>query len=155
MEPVNRDIIFSQKFPDSYPEAILKRAEELSRAAPDSLKEPPLPFKELLKQFQESETYKPRPDAEAKSKAFISLAIAVCRDFEIDTEITKGSHEVKVTMDLDYGWYDSALKGSLTDVLNRADDFSLTCNPDRPDCIRISMTYHTHDRYVYGTKTDW
>lgn len=155
METSKSDVIFSQKFPDAYPETILKKAEELSRAVPDGLKKPPPPFQELLKRFEESETYEPKPGAETQSEAFISLAIAVCREFEIDTEITKGNYEVKVTMDLDYGWYDSAFKRPFAAVLNHADDFNLTCHPDRPDCVRLSMTYYTHIRYVYGEKVDW
>lgn len=155
VETFERNIIFSQKFPDAYPEAILKKAEELYRAAPASRKKPPPPFEELLKQIEENNTYELRPDGARKSNTFVSLAIAVCREFEIDTEITKGKYEINVTMDLGYGWYGGDFKRPLIAVLKLADDFHLTCNKNRPDCVRISMTYHTHNRYVCGKRADW
>lgn len=155
MEASERGVIFSQKFPDSYPMAILEKMEELCRDDPAARKDPPISFEELLKKIKESNTYEPRPDAEKMSVMFVSSAIAVCRDFEIDTEITKSQYGIDVTMDLGYGWYGGAVKRSLTALLKVADEFILTCNESRPDCIRVSMTYHTHDRYVHGEKADW
>lgn len=155
MEAYERKVIFSQKFPDANPMAILAKAEEMCRADPEAGKEPPISFKELLKRFEESETYEPRPDAEEMSAVFISLAIGVCRDLEIDTEIIQKEHGIDVAMDLDYGWYGGEVKRLITAVLRFADDFSLTCSTSRPDCIRVSMTYYTHDRYVHGKKADF
>lgn len=155
MEAYERRIIFSQKFPDAYPMAILEKMEEISRADPAARKEPPIPFKDLLKQFEEEETYEPRPGGEKTSVIFVSLAKSVCMDFEIDTEITKRKHAIDVTMDLGYGWYSADVKRALTAVLKLADEFNLTCNQSRPDCVRVSMTYNTHIRYVRGKRMDW
>ena len=134
---------------------MLKKAEEMSREVHAGQVPPPPPFEELLKQFEETETYEPRSGAEERSAAFISGAIAVCREFEIDTEITKGEYAINVTMDLDYGWHGGDFKLPFTAVLKLADDFSLASNPNRQDCVRISMTYYTHNRYVRGKRAYW
>lgn len=148
-------VIFLQKFPDAHPEAMLKKAEELSRAVPADQKIPIPPFEDLLRKMEEEYTYKPKPDAEKAALAFISLAIAVCRNFEIDTEITRREYEINVTMDLDYGWYAGDIKRPFAALLNLADEFSLTCNKSEPDCVRVSMAYHTHDLYSHGKKVEW
>ena len=155
MEANERGIIFSQKFPDAYPMAILEKVEGICRTGPAAGKEPPVPFKDLLKQFEEEEAYEPKPGGEKTSVIFVSLAKSVCKDFEIDTEITKRKYAIDVTMDLDYGWYGGEVKRALTAVLKLADEFNLTCNQNRPDCVHVSMTYHTHIRYVRGKRMDW
>lgn len=155
MEAFEDKVIFSQKFPDSYPEAMLKKAEELSRAVPADQKIPIPPFGNLLKQLKEQYTYKPKPDADKTSVIFVSLAKAVCTDFEIDMEITRRQYEIDVTMDLDYGWYARDIKRAIAAVLRLADDFNLTCNQNRPECVCISMAYHTHNLYFNEEKVEW
>lgn len=155
MEISESGVIFSQKFPDARPEAMLKRAEELSRTVSDDGKKPSTSFEDFLRNINEIYTYEPRPDAEKNAEQFISLAIAVCRDFEIDTEITRREHEIDVTMDLYYGWHSRDIKRAFAAVLRLADDFTLTCNPSEPDCVRVSMAYHTHNLYSHGKKVEW
>ena len=138
------EIIFAQKFPDARPAAILKKAEELSRAVPDDQKAPIPPFEDMLRRIEENYTYEPKPDAEKASAIFIFLAIKVCRNFEIDTTITRREHEIVVTMDLYCGWHSCDITRAFADVLQLADDFTLSTNPSDPEYVRISMTYHTH-----------
>lgn len=155
METSGREIIFAQKFPDARPAAMLKKAEELSRTTSAAKRTPPLSFEDLLKKFEEKYTYEPKPDAEKKSKAFISLAIAVCRNFEIDTTITRREHAIDVTMDLYCGWHSCDITRAFVAVLRLADEFTLTVNPDDREYVRISMTYHTHNLYSHGKKVEW
>ena len=110
METSENRIIFAQRFPDARPSAILKKIEEQSQISSTAIKAPPIPFEELLKKFEEKYIYEPKPDVDRESVIFFSLAIEVCRKFEIDTEICKRSHEITVTMDLYCGWHDGAFK---------------------------------------------
>lgn len=155
METFENEIIFSQKFPDAQPAAMLKKAEELSQAVPAEKRPPIPPFEDMLRRIEKKYTYKPRPDAEKKSEQFIAHAIAVCRDFEIDTEICGRSHEIVVTMDLYCGWHDSAIKRAFAALLNLADDFTLSRDNSKPEYVRISMAYYTHDTYSNGRKMEW
>lgn len=155
MEASESKIVFVHKFPAARPEAMLERAEELSRTVSDDGKNPSASFEDFLRKISEIYTYELRPDAEKKAERFISLAIAVCRDFEIDTEITRREHEIDVTMDLYYGWHGRDIKNAFAAVLRLADDFTLTCDPSEPNCVRISMAYHTHDLYSHGKKVEW
>ena len=123
-------VIFSQKFPDARP----------------------VP---MMKQTEENCTFAPSPGAERKSRAFISLAMMVCREFEIDTEITRSEHEINITMDLSCGWHDREVKRAFAAVLRLADDFTLLCNPGEPDRIRVSMSCRTHNLYSHGKKVEW
>lgn len=97
----------------------------------------------------------PKPDAEKKAELFISLAMEMCRKFEIDTEIIKREYEIDVTMDLDNGWYGGDIKRAFSALLRLADDFTLTCNKSEPDYVRVSMSYHTHNLYSHGKKVEW
>lgn len=155
MEAFEDKVIFSKKFPDARPEAVLKKAEELCRAVPADQRLPVPPFEDMMGQIREKYAYKSKPGAEKRSVMFVSLAKAVCGDFEIDTEITKKKYEIDVTMDLDYGWYGGNIKRALDALLKLADDFNLTCNQNRPDCVRLSMSYHTHNLYSHGEKVEW
>lgn len=155
MEAFEDKVIFSQKFPDAHPEAMLKKAEELCRAVPADQKISIPPFEDLLKKMEEEYTYEPKPDADKMSVMFVSVAKSVCVDFEIDTEITRQQYEINVTMDLDYGCYARDIKRALIAVLKLSDDFNLTCSTSRPDCVRLSMAYHTHNLYAHGEKVEW
>ena len=155
METSANRIIFAQKFPDARPSAILKKIEEQSLASSAPVKDPPLPFEELLKKFEEKYTYEPKPNVDRESVIFFSLAIEVCRKFEIDTEICKRSHEIVVTMDLYCGWHDGAFKRPFAALLGLADDFTLSYDKSNPEYVRISMSYYTHNRYSNGEKVEW
>lgn len=155
METSYSKIIFAQKFPDARPAAMLKKAEELSSAVPADKKTPPPPFEDMVRRIKEAYTYEPRPDAEKTSAIFIFLAIRVCRNFEIDTTITRREHAIDVTMDLYCGWHSRDITRAFAAVLRLADDFTLSTDPNDPEYVRVSMTYHTHNRYSHGEKVDW
>ena len=155
METSENRIIFAQKFPDARPSAILKKIEEQSQTSSTAIKTPPIPFEELLKKFEEKYTYEPKPNVDRESVIFFSLAIEVCRKFEIDTEICKRSHEIVVTMDLYCGWHDGAFKRPFAALLGLADDFTLSYDKSNPEYVRISMSYYTHNRYSNGEKVEW
>lgn len=155
MKTSESNIIFAQKFPDADPTAILKKIEEQTQADPATIKTPPISFEDLLKKFEEKYTYEPKPNVDKESLLFISLAIEVCRNFEIDTEICKRSHEITATMDLYCGWHDSAFKRPFVALLGLADDFTLSYVKDNPEYVRISVSYYTHNRYSNGEKVEW
>ena len=155
MELFESKVIFSQQFPDAQPMAMLKKAEELSKATPADSKIVAPTFADMLRQIKEKYTYEPKPDAEKKSEKFIAQAIAVCKEFEIDTEICKRSYEIVATMDLYCGWHDSTIKRALVALLNLADDFTLSFDKSKPEYVRISMSYHTHNIYADGKRREW
>lgn len=155
MEKNENGVIFSQKFPDARPLSILEKVEAQIQASSAGIKEPPIPFSELLKKFDEKYTYEPKPNAEKESVMFVSGSIELCREFEIDTEIYKKEHEITVAMDLYCGWHDSSFKRPFAGLLRLADDFTLSYIKDDPEYVRISMTYHTHNRYSNGEMVEW
>ena len=148
-------IIFSQQFPDAQPMAMLKKAEELSKTVPAYSKITAPTFEDMLRRIEEKYTYAPKPDAEKKSKQFIDQAIAVCREFEIDTVIYKRSYEIVADMDLYCGWHDSTIKHAFVALLDLADDFTLSLDKSKPEYVCISMSYHTHYEYVDGKRREW
>ncbi len=149
-----KKIIFSQTFPEASPQAMLNEAEELSRNIPatDNITIPP--FEEMLRRFREDYIYKPRPWAARKSKRFISYAIKVCREFEIDTEIIEHEHEIVVSMELYSLWYSGSLKHALEKLLKLADAVSFASVKDKADYICVSMGYNTHDTFRGGKKVN-
>lgn len=155
MEVFEDKVIFSQQFPDAQPMAMLRKAEELCQTIPADEMAPAPSFENMLKMLEENYTYKLRPDAAEKSEQFIAQAKAVCKDFEIDTEICKRIHEIAVTMDIYCGWYGGPVKHALDTLMRLADDFTLSCSKSNPECIRITMAYHTHDMYSHGKKVEW
>ena len=148
-------IIFLQLFPDAQPMAMLEKTEELSETVLDERNTPAPTFKDMLRQIEEKYTYEPKPDAEKKSEKFITQAIAVCREFEIDTAIYKRSYEIVAAMDLYCGWHDSTIKRALVALLDLADDFTLSFDKNKPEYIRISLSYHTHNIYADGKRREW
>lgn len=155
MKTTESNIIFAQKFPDADPTAILKKTEEQTQADPVAIKTPPISFEDLLKKFEEQYTYKPKPDAEKESVIFVSVSKEICREFEIDTEIYKKEHEIIVAMDLYCGWHDSSFKRPFVGLLRLADDLTLSYDKNKPEYVRISMSYYTHNRYSNGEKVEW
>ena len=149
------EVIFSQQFPDAQPMAMLRKAEELRQSASANEMAPAPQFEDMLKKLKENYTYELRPDAAEKSEQFIAQAIAVCRDFEIDTEICRRSHEVAVTMDIYCAWYGGPVKLALNTLMSLADDFTLSCVKSNLECVRITMAYHTHDMFYRGKKVEW
>ena len=155
METFEEQVIFSQQFPDAQPMAMLKKAEELSKTVLVERETPAPTFENMLRRIEEKYTYEPKPDAEKKSEQFIAQAIAVCREFEIDTEIYKRSIEIVAAMDLYCGWHDSTIKRALVALLDLADDFTLSFDKSKPVYVRISMSYHTHNIYADGKRREW
>lgn len=155
MKEHGNEVIFSQKFPDAHPAAILKKIEEQLQESPSDIMAPPIPFNELLKKFDKESTYEPKPNATKESAVFTALAMEICRNFEIDTEIVQGSHEIVATMDLYCGWHDNAFTSPFAALLGLADDFTLSYVKDDPEYVRISMSYHTHILYSNGEEKEW
>lgn len=155
MEATEDEVIFSQQFPDAQAMAMLRKAEELSRTIPAGEIAPAPSFEDMLKKLEENYTYKLKPNAAEKSEQFIAQAIAVCRDFEINTEIYRRSHEIAVIMDIYYGWYGGPVKHALDTLMRLADDFTLSCGKSNSEYICITMAYHTHDMYSHGKKVEW
>ena len=155
METFEDNVIFSQQFPDAQPMAMLKKAEELSETVLAKRETPAPTFEDMLKRIEEKYTYEPKPDAKKQSEKFIAQAIAVCREFEIDTEICKRSYEIVATMNLYCGWHDSTIKRALVALLDLADDFTLSFDKSKPEYVHISMSYHTHNIYVDGKRREW
>ncbi len=149
-----KKVIFSQTFPEASPQTMLDEAEELSGNTPaaDNITTPP--FEEMLRRFREDYICKPRPGAAEKSKQFISYAIEVCREFEIDTEISEYEHEILVSMELYSLWYGGSLKHALEKLLRLADVVSFTSVKDKADYICVSMGYYTHDTFRGGKKVN-
>ena len=148
-------IIFLQLFPNAQPMAMLEKAEELSKTILAERETPAPTFEDMLRRIEEKYTYEPKPDAKKKSEQFITQAIAVCREFEIDTAIYKRSYEIVAAMDLYCGWHDSTIKRALVALLNLADDFTLSLDKSKPEYVRISISYHTHNIYVDGKRRAW
>ena len=155
METFEDNVIFSQQFPDAQPMAMLKKAEELSDTVLAERETPAPTFEDMLRRIKEKYTYEPKPDAEKKSKQFIAQAIAVCREFEIDTELYKRSYEIVAAMNLYCGWHDSTFKLALVALLDLADDFTLAFDKSKPEYVRISISYHTHNIYADGKRREW
>ena len=148
-------VIFSQQFPDARPMAMLRKAEELRHTIPASEMAPALSFEDMLRKLEKDYTYKLKPDAAEKSEQFIAQAIAVCRDFEIDTEICRRKHEITVAMDIYYAWYGGPIKHDLDTLMSLADDFSLFSGKNSSEYVCITMAYHTHEKYFCGKKVEW
>ena len=155
METFEDNVIFSQQFPDAQPMAMLKKAEELSETVLAERETPAPTFEDMLRRIKEKYTYEPKPDAEKKSEKFIAQAIAVCREFEIDTEIIQRKYEVVANMDLYCGWHDGTIKRALVALLDLADDFTLSLDKSKPEYVRISISYHTHNIYADGKRREW
>ncbi len=149
-----KKIIFSQTFPEASPQAMLNEADELCRNIPDTDK-PVIPsFEEMTRRFREDYIYKPRPEAAEKSKRFISYAIDVCKEFEIDTVIIEYEHEIVVNMELYSLWYGGSLKHALEKLLILADVVSFAPVEDKVDYICISTSYYMHDTFRGGRKVE-
>ncbi len=145
-----KKVIFSQTFPEASPQAMLNEADELCRNIPDTDK-PVIPsFEEMLRHY----IYKPRPEAAEKSKRFISYAIEVCKEFEIDMVIIEYEHEIVVNMELYSMWYGGSLKHALEELLRLADVVSFASVEDKADYICVSMGYYTHDTFRDGRKVE-
>lgn len=149
-----KKVIFSQTFPEASPQAMLDEADKLCRSIPAGDR-PMIPsFEEMMKRFREDYIYNPRPEAAEESKRFISYAIEVCKEFEIDMVITEYEHEIVVNMELYSSWYGGSLKHALEELLRLADVVSFTAVKDKADYICISMGYSTHDTLRDGKKVE-
>ena len=155
MKDFEEELIFSQRFPDAQPMAMLRKADELRHTIPAGEMAPAPSFEDMLKKLEENYTYKPKPDAAEKSKQFITQAIAVCRDFEINTEIYRRRYEIAVTMDIYYAWYGGLIKHAFDTLMGLADDFSLFSGKCSSEYVRITMAYHTHEKFFRGKKVEW
>ncbi len=149
-----KKVIFLQTFPGASPQAMLNEADELCRNIPATDKIITPPFEEMMRRFQEDYIYKPRSGAAKKSKRFISYAIEVCKEFEINTVITEYEHEIVVNMELYSLWYGGSLKHALEKLLKLADAVSFASVKDKADYICVSMGCYTHDTFRDGKRVE-
>ena len=153
MEFFERTEVYSKIFPNATPAAMEKEADELLQTAiaRGEINELP-PFSEFVENLKKSFTFEPKPDAEEKAKEFISYAIKVCNDLEFDTKITRGKHDVSVSMFVYYAQYEGNCKHEIETLISLSDEISLTSNSCKPDCVCMTLTYNTHYRYYQGQK---
>lgn len=147
-------VIFLQTFPDATPTAMLKKADELLQGEYAENEIPTKTFTELLKGLAKDYIYVLRKDAEKESERFVSYAIEVCREYEIDTMIIQEEHEINVSMELYLGWHDNSFKIAFVSLLRVADDFTLASIKNKPEYVRITLSYHTHDKYRHGERIE-
>ncbi len=149
-----KKVIFLQTFPGASPQAMLNEAEELARNIPATDKTMAPSFEEMMRRFREDYIYKPRSGAARKSKRFVSYAIKVCKEFEIDTVITEYEHEIDVSMELYSLWYGGSLKHALEKLLKHADVVSFASVKDKADYICVSFGYYTYNLFRDGRKVE-
>ena len=142
-------------FPELNTAELQKQTETLNQTALDYGEYPACVFKDFLKEVEEKYTFTLRPDAKKKAKQFITKAIAVCREYEIGTEITKHEHAINVNMFLSDVFYSGPIKHDLETLIVFADEFSMLNYIDKPNFICLSMTYYTHDLYRSGELISW
>ncbi|NBI65998.1 hypothetical protein D1646_04060 [Pseudoflavonifractor sp. 60] len=144
MDLFESEVIFSKSFPklnvDELGDVELKGYEadlELKKVDASS----------FLENFNKKFVYIPRPDAEQRAKEFISYAIELCNDFEIDTEISRTEYSIDVSMNIGFGWFGGHIKRELDKLIGMADDVSTFTRKDDSDALIIVASYYTHDRY--------
>ncbi len=149
-----KKVIFLQTFPGASPQAMLNEADELARNIPATDKAMTPSFEEMMRRFREDYICKPRPKGAEKSKRFISCAIEVCKEFEIDTMITEYEHEIVVKMELYSLWYGGSLKHALEKLLKLADVVSFASVVDNADYICVSFGCYTYNLFRDGRKVE-
>lgn len=143
-------VIFLQTFPDATPEAMLQKEDMLPHNEYTDKDLQAKTFSEIFEWVERDCTYELRKDAEEKTERLTSYAIEVCREFEVDTMIIQKEHEIDVSIDLYLGWHTRSFKNAFVSMLRYADDFTLAPIKDKPEFIRFTMSYHTHDKYRHG-----
>lgn len=140
MEHFDNDVVYSIKFPEI-------ALEETGEQCGDS--EIDLPsFEEFLQTISEKYIYTPRPKIGKKIRWFLECAMEIALDFEINTEIRRGEHQVSVSMNIGYGIFYGPVKKALEKIIEFADDFSLAARKDDPDALIMTIAYYTHDRHT-------
>ena len=76
--------------------------------------------KDIFKQLNEGAVYVPLPERKPIAKVFISQAIEISENYQIDTEIRQGAGTVTVIFSFDCG----GAMGFLKSVIQYADDIS-------------------------------
>lgn len=123
MNIFDKEVIFSKTFPEVEIGTLETNKDNLPEIKQHQERPVP-PFEELWDELLEKYDSIPRYDPDEKSKEFISCAIELCEDFEINTEIAKVVYGVSVSMDIGFGWFGGSVKKELESLIALADDIS-------------------------------
>lgn len=122
-------------------------AEIADEPIPAEVKEPaPSKYKcsskDIFKQLNEGAVYVPLPERKPIAKVFISQAIEISENYQIDTEIRQGAGTVTVIFSFDCG----GAMGFLKSVIQYADDisfFSSTNGYEIVLALDFTLTHYT------------
>ena len=144
MELFEKEVIFSMSFPKVDVSEIDEETQKILEAVSETRSPAPRTAKEMLEHYYKKYAYTPRAGAEQRTKEIISCATKICKDYEIDTEITKEKYWVNVSMNIGFGWFGGSIKRALGKLIGMADDISTFSRKSDPDALVIVMTYYTH-----------
>lgn len=89
----------------------------------------------------------PLPERKPIAKAFISQAIEISENYQIDTEIRQGAGTVTVMFSFDCG----GAMGFLKSVIQYADDISFFSSTNGYEIV-LALDFYTYALYRHGRK---
>lgn len=101
----------------------------------------------IFKQLNEGAVYVPLPKRKPIAKAFISQAIEISENYQIDTEIRQGAGTVTVMFSFDCG----GAMGFLKSVIQYADDISFFSSTNGYEIV-LALDFYTYALYRHGRK---
>ena len=127
-------------------------AEIADEPIPAEVKEPaPSKYKcsskDIFKQLNEGAVYVPLPERKPIAKVFISQAIEISENYQIDTEIRQGAGTVTVIFSFDCG----GAMGFLKSVIQYADDISFFSSTNGYEIV-LALDFYTYALYRHGRK---
>lgn len=129
-----------------------KEAEIADEPIPAEVKEPApskdkCSSKDIFKQLNEGAVYVPLPEWKPIAKVFISQAIEISENYQIDTEIRQGAGTVTVIFSFDCG----GAMGFLKSVIQYADDISFFSSTNGYEIV-LALDFYTYALYRRGRK---
>ena len=106
----------------------------------------PIPA-EVKEQLNEGAVYVPLPERKPIAKAFISQAIEISENYQIDTEIRQDAGTVTVMFSFDCG----GAMGFLKSVIQYADDISFFSSTNGYEIV-LALDFYTYALYRHGRK---
>ena len=104
--------------------------------------------KDIFKQLNEGAVYVPLPERKPIAKVFISQAIEISENYQIDTEIRQGAGTVTVIFSFDCG----GAMGFLKSVIQYADDISFFSSTNGYEIVLATRFLHL--RIIPARKED-
>lgn len=98
--------------------------------------------KDIFKQLNEGAVYVPLPERKPIAKVFISQAIEISENYQIDTEIRQGAGTVTVIFSFDCG----GAMGFLKSVIQYADDISFFSSTNGYEIV-LALDFYTYALY--------